>query len=381
MKQTNKRSSLAIIIPIYNTEKYLRRCLDTVSKIEYPIHVILVDDGSTDSCGDICDEYVRNDSRFNVIHKKNEGLVEARKTGIDVVKDEYFVFIDSDDYIDSNEYTRMLKEYKFDLSDLDIICMGMTEEYQGNKIVKYNKFQEGEYKNTELNMVYEKMLCFDDFFDFGILPNAVCKIYRTEFIRNNPCSVSSNVRIGEDADMTYQLMLKAKKIGIINAAPYHYLRRDDSMMCEKINYEAIYSLENDLKIAFENIGNKYLIDQLKNYMDFIKLLCAPELILSDLEFFKYPKHRIALYGAGGVGKAVRNRLKNDFALWVDMNAEHYNLDIISPVSALIEDYDKYDKVFIAISNVSICSKIKQNLEKMGIQKPIYYYGMSKEDCL
>lgn len=116
-------------------------------------------------------------------------------------------------------------------------------------------------------------------------------------------------------------------------------------------------------------------------MDFIKLLCAPELILSDLEFFKYPKHRIALYGAGGVGKAVRNRLKNDFALWVDMNAEHYNLDIISPVSALIEDYDKYDKVFIAISNVSICSKIKQNLEKMGIQKPIYYYGMSKEDCL
>ena len=148
MKQKNKRNSLAIIIPIYNTEKYLRRCLDTVSEIDYPIHVILVDDGSTDSCADICDEYVKNDSRFNVIHKKNEGLVEARKTGIDFVKDEYFVFIDSDDYIDSNEYTRMLKKYKFDLSDLDIICMGMTEEYQGNKIVKNNKFQEGEYKNT-----------------------------------------------------------------------------------------------------------------------------------------------------------------------------------------------------------------------------------------
>ena len=64
-----------------------------------------------------------------------------------------------------------------------------------------------------------------------------------------------------------------------------------------------------------------------------------------------------------------------------MNADYYNSDIISPVSALIEDYDKYDKVFIAISSVSTCSKIKQNLEKMGIQKPIYYYGIPSENCL
>lgn len=374
-------NSLSIIIPVYNAEKYLRRCLNSVADINYPFNVILVDDGSTDSSPKICDEYTEKDKRFKVIHQNNIGLAGARNVGISEANGEYLTFLDSDDYIDADEYTKMLKKQNLELICSDIICFGMTEEYLGKETKKYNKFKEGYYTGLELNMLYENMLSYGDFFDFGILPNAVCKIYRTEFIRNNTYKISLDVRIGEDADMTYQLLLKAKNIQIINSAPYHYLRRDDSMMCEKIMYESIYSLENDLRIAFENNGNKYLIDQLKNYMDFIKLLCAPELILSDLEFFKYPKHRIALYGAGGVGKAVRNRLKNDFALWVDMNAEHYNLDIISPVSALIEDYDKYDKVFIAISNVSICSKIKQNLEKMGIQKPIYYYGMSKEDCL
>ena len=89
-------------------------------------------------------------------------------------------------------------------------------------------------------MLYENMLSYGDFFDFGILPNAVCKIYRTEFIRNNTYKISLDVRIGEDADMTYQLLLKAKNIQIINSAPYHYLRRDDSMMCEKIMCSRAY---------------------------------------------------------------------------------------------------------------------------------------------
>ena len=89
---------VSIVVPIYNVEKYLKKCIDSIINQTYKnIEIILVDDGSTDNCGKICDEYTKTDNRIVVIHKKNGGLSDARNAGLDIAKGKYIAFVDSDD--------------------------------------------------------------------------------------------------------------------------------------------------------------------------------------------------------------------------------------------------------------------------------------------
>lgn len=101
--------TISIIVPIYNVEKYVRQCIESIINQTYKnLQIILVDDGSTDTSGLICDEYASIDDRIEVIHKKNGGLVTARKIGLQKAKGEYIGFVDGDDYIDDNMYESLL---------------------------------------------------------------------------------------------------------------------------------------------------------------------------------------------------------------------------------------------------------------------------------
>ncbi|HAZ90390.1 MAG TPA: hypothetical protein DCX21_00295 [Eubacterium sp.] len=374
-------TNLTIIIPVYNIEEYLVRCLDSICSLKHDVHVILIDDGSMDSSGQICDSYTKKDKRFSAVHKHNEGLVLARKSGIDAVRTEYFTFIDSDDYIDSDVYDDMLDELLVEQNkNVDIMCVGMTEEYMGKCFLKHNNYPSGLYAGEALEKLCCGMLSKGEFFNFGILPNTVCKIYRTSFVRSNPISISPCVRIGEDADMTYQLMIKAKEVLISDYAPYHYCRREGSMMWKKVSTESIDGLEEDLTKAFEkvSVSSERMMKQLRDYMAFVTLLCDPQRLLASDSFFAKSDDRIALYGAGGVGRAVRYGMDNQFSLWVDKNSANCKTDDVLPVERLIDDQDAYDKIFIAISSVKTCRDIKASLISMGVKKPIYYYGMENE---
>lgn len=113
---------ISVIIPVYNVEPYLRKCLDSVICQTYRnLDIIVVDDGSTDDSGQICDEYQNMDDRIRVFHKKNEGLSSARNLGLQYVKGEYIGFVDSDDFIDEDMYESMLHEMK---EDVDIVICG-----------------------------------------------------------------------------------------------------------------------------------------------------------------------------------------------------------------------------------------------------------------
>ena len=107
MKQTEEKIKFSVVLPIYNVEKYLNRCLDSVMNQTYKkIEIILVDDGSPDNCPQMCDNWAKVDDRIKVVHKKNAGLGEARNSGLDVATGDYIAFFDSDDYID----TRLFEE-------------------------------------------------------------------------------------------------------------------------------------------------------------------------------------------------------------------------------------------------------------------------------
>ena len=368
--------SLSIIIPVYNTEKYLERCLESVSGLRYPVDVILIDDGSSDESGRICDRYAQTDRRYRAIHQENRGLIDARKRGILEVQTDYFAFVDSDDYIDAEAYDKMLNNVLHDnLVEADIICFGMMEEYMNRQYKKINDFEEGVYGSESINLIYKCMISKGYFFHFGILPNVVCKLFKTDFSRGNPASVNPVVRVGEDADLSYQMLLKASKVQVLHETPYHYDRRQDSMMWKKMPSESIDELEKDLKKAIESsVHDKgVLFAQLKDYMSFVRLLCAPKRIFEKDVFFKSKTDRIALYGAGGVGQAVKSELDNVFSVWVDRNYALYENNNIAPIETLYEKQNMYDKVFIAIADVEICKGIKETLIAGGIKKPIHYF--------
>ena len=115
---------ISVIVPVYNVEKYLKKCVNSITSQTYEnLEILLVDDGSTDSSGQICNEFEKNDARIKVIHKKNGGLSDARNAGLDRAKGQYYAFIDSDDYIQDNTIEIMLNAVKKNKSEIAICNM------------------------------------------------------------------------------------------------------------------------------------------------------------------------------------------------------------------------------------------------------------------
>ena len=128
MTSNEKDITISVIVPIYNAEKYLVKCIDSIIKQTYPkLEIILIDDDSIDGSLKICQKYEEQDDRVIVIHKENGGLVAARKTGLKYAKGMYVTFVDADDYIDLNTYEILM--HKLDSCKVDVVAFGLLEEY------------------------------------------------------------------------------------------------------------------------------------------------------------------------------------------------------------------------------------------------------------
>ena len=161
---------VSIIVPVYNAEKYLRKCIESIrSQTLEDIQIILVDDGSVDLSGEICDEYAKSDERIGVIHKPNRGLVSARKSGLQLAKGDYIGFVDSDDWIEKDMFSDL---YQLALgTGADIVAEGFMEDISGECREKRNQIKEGNYrKEEERAFLYQNMLNCEDYFCMGIQP-------------------------------------------------------------------------------------------------------------------------------------------------------------------------------------------------------------------
>ena len=150
-----KEELLSIIVPVYNVEKYLNRCIESIVNQTYKtIEIILIDDGSSDNSSYLCDEWAKKDSRIKVVHKQNGGVSSARNQGIKVATGEYVQFVDSDDYLDVDFCKNIMSEYS---DDIDLVVSGFTIiDDSGNK--KITKVEE----NIELNIFNSP----DDFMNY-----------------------------------------------------------------------------------------------------------------------------------------------------------------------------------------------------------------------
>ena len=216
--------TLSIIIPIYNVEKYLKTTIDTVLAQTFTdFELILVDDGSTDSSGKICDEYAGKDSRIVAIHKKNEGVSEARNVGVKTAKGEYIGFVDSDDIIEPCMYELMIRASK------EYNCEIIQCEHNRDSSLSYHDFEIIEGENFEV--VTGEKVARDIFIKkSGRCTNILAlwsKIYKRELFDG---IVFPKGRVFEDEARTCQIILKANRVGELNLPLYHYVKRENSII-------------------------------------------------------------------------------------------------------------------------------------------------------
>lgn len=268
----------SILIPVYNVEDYIKKCIDSVIEQEFnDYEIILVDDGSTDKSGEICDAYEQcYPNRVKVIHKRNEGLMLARRDAIKEAKGEYFVFVDSDDYISDNFLETINKEIKD--TNADIIMFN------------YFKFYNMDYENVERQCfpVEDGYIFTDDnkqnLFEMFVLTHAFCNMW-SKVVKRTVVDIEADysrysASKCEDVIQTFPLFENAKKIVCIDKALYYYRKSsygmtsntrlsdiDDYLKCTKrsIEYIKIWNMS-------EEIYNKYVAWQMVFYYNILRNL-------------------------------------------------------------------------------------------------------------
>lgn len=239
------RSLISVIIPVYNVEKYIRRCIDSIITQSYKnIEIILVDDGSPDDCGKICDSYALNDDRIKVVHKQNGGLSDARNRGIELANGQYVTFIDSDDYIAPNyiEYLHALLTE----NNADISCCSMVKTYSDSVAFDCDSTK---IKEQALS---GKECCYALFGDLYLtLVTAWGKLYKSEIVKKHLFPINKK---HEDEATTCKYYYEAEKVVISNACLYAYYQNMSGIMHtlgDGINHDAIWAFEHKARFFEE----------------------------------------------------------------------------------------------------------------------------------
>lgn len=211
---------ISIIVPVYNVQSYLVECIESLIKQEYSnVEIILIDDGSTDCSGNICDEYAQKDNRITVIHQKNGGAANAKNTGLKYATGKYLAFVDSDDFVEHDAYVYMLAKLK--KSDADIIQCSFRDIYQ-NRTKDQIMLQDEQVFDV---VSYLNRYTFD--WTCGLLWD---KLYRRELFESIFFEEGHTV---DDEFFTYQGVMNAKKIVHDPKIVYNYRKRKSSVTAKR----------------------------------------------------------------------------------------------------------------------------------------------------
>lgn len=233
---------ISVIVPIYNVEKYLPRCIESIINQTYKnLEIILVDDESPDNCGRICDEYMEKDARIKVIHQKNKGLSGARNSGIDIATGEYLAFVDSDDYIEPIMYETLYNDIQEHDAGMSI-CSRYYEFEDGHRVERYKLEQEVKvYSGKEAIVEMNNYSSFD--------MSAWDKLYKRELFKEIRFPQG---KLSEDFFIMFRLLDKARKVTFNPKPLYIYVQRNNSISRNtKINWDFIEASKEQMKYICE----------------------------------------------------------------------------------------------------------------------------------
>lgn len=371
---------LSIVIPVYNAETYIKQCLESVCRQELEdMEIILVDDGSEDKSGTICEMYAKYDSRITVIHQDNSGPLRARYVGVMRAEGKYITFVDSDDWIDEGTYA----EFKSQLDrDIDLIIFGKKLYKEGsgttNQIFAYD---EGIYRKEDIEEnIYPSMIWNFDHNKPDMTQSLCDKIFKREFLLKSyeMANTLPKIHYGEDPLILYPILQWVNVIYISHKTPYYYRQRvkqtpayineDDFFKKASIWFE--YLKKNISGIAN---GRKQLEYLYLNMLEGRKEIYG-DLVKNEEFFFPFDKvpvnSNIILYGAGNVGMTYYSQLNRisycNRIVWVDKNYKLYEEKYGIQSIEAVRDTDKYDYIVIAIYSDNVRSEIIKWLRTIGV---------------
>ena len=387
---------LSVIVPVYNTEEYLPRCLDSIlAQTLQDMEIICVDDGSTDSCPQILQKFARRDSRIRIIRKENGGLVSARKAGIRAAAGRYTGYVDSDDWIEPDMYERLCGCAASD--QVDMVSSGYFSE--GDYITThYDDVPEGLYGPEQMNYLREQAIYNLETEEVGIRGSLWCKIFLTEKFREVQLGIPDEISMSEDKLCILSYLLCCERVSVKKEAFYHYMLHPESMVHTpdpgyllKVNGVLQYFLKlyahplftEGMRMQAELYITELLYKGINSRLGFENgnLFWIDPYWLEGLPCGT----RVILYGGGGLGEAYRRQLENrrDLSFTGCMGPGWYGAGngaamIFSP-EELKET--EYDMVVITIKNAVKAREVKEQLIQEGIpeekirwfeQKEIYW---------
>ena len=234
---------LSIIIPVYNGEKYIKKCLDSVLSQTYSnIEVIIINDGSTDNSYQILQEYAKKDHRIFLLNQENVGSSLTRNTGIKYAKGEYITFVDIDDYLEKDTYEKVIAKLQ---DDIDIACFSVScdyikENYSINKVLKSGIFS----KDEAVIELFTKDI-------FNALWN---KVYKASLIKDKDY-FPHEFNQGEDLIFNCKVFKQANKILLMNDIFYHYIYQENATMISSFTKDNDLVLKNKQKYVFELLSD------------------------------------------------------------------------------------------------------------------------------
>ena len=386
-------SLLSIVVPVYNVGNYIQECIESIIEQTYKnLEIIIVDDGSTDHSGRICDEYADKDSRVRVIHTENKGLLSARFTGVEESNGKYVTFVDSDDWIDKAMYEDLM--YAIESSHAEIVVSGICRYWNKDKMI-YDKpcLEEKLYKKHDIkNQVLPVMLWNKNRGRQELDPSLCTKVFEKRILKKYLQNVQElGIYLGEDTSVIYPMMLDIDSMVVVRKCYYYHRQRMQgevaSYLSDHYYFERLYRLYIYLKKMFEksDYSNELLKELDYFYMRFVQLRRECYVQTYEIDKYLFPYNAIPynsdiiLYGAGSVGISYMEQNNKyhfcNIILWIDKKAEEFCGDdrkIYLPEE--IKHY-KYDYILIAVHVPELAKEIMEELEEMGIgSDKIIWFG-------
>ncbi len=241
---------ISVIVPVYNVEKYLDKCIESIVNQTYKdLEIILVDDGSTDSSPKICDEFADKDERIKVIHKQNGGVSSARNIGLEHAKGDFIGFVDSDDYIDSNMYELLLNDLIVNNSDISVCSAFLVDN---NNETKPDNIVKTQVLNKEEAV---------KFLSYKMNNSLWNKLFRKDFFES--CRFEEGHTHGEDHLILLHILKNVQKVSFVEDSLYYYVQHSDSTTGAKFNrrsFDQVYmkdALYDYVKENFPYVSDYY----------------------------------------------------------------------------------------------------------------------------
>lgn len=379
-----KKELLSVIVPVYNASASLSKCIESILNQTYEnFEIILIDDGSKDDSGKICDKFAGCNTRVRVYHTENQGSITARSFGVDMAYGDIITFVDSDDWIESDMYLQMMgmcSKYKSDIISSGLIYDNIT----GVRGIECDLVSEKVYDQRQIIQEVIPVMMYDAKRHRRAVTSSLCnKLIRKDLWKNVLRNIDRQITYGEDAAIVYLCLAKAKRAVFTHNAWYHYCVNDNSMVhsFDMNSFRKIKCFVDYMEEEYKKLGIWTQMEpQLKEYAKYF-LYPAIESVYGiklgePVYLFPYElvraKSQVVIYGAGKVGRAyIDNLTKTNYAkvvAWVDQEFNRFpdlEKQIQSPMmlSGLFFDY-----IVIAIENESIVLEVEQNLVNIGVSR-------------